>query len=441
MSHQPNKPHLVLIGSGWASFYIAEKIDYSKYNVTMISPRRTSAYTPLLASAATGLFSFSLAEEPVRHKRRRNLKFRKANATDIDFDNKTVTCLPAFEDNLALMTEEFKVDYDILVIAPGCRPNTFDIPGADEHSIFVKSVSDAMAIRKRLLDLLEWASLPTVSRERAAELLHIAIVGGGPTGVELTAELSDMANHELQDIYPDISKLIKISVYDVAPNILGNYDKSLHEYATEQLKKRNINVSPNTHIEKVDADTLHIKEHGRVPYGMLLWATGNKNVALIDKIRDHVQLPAKGLQRIQTDTHLRVYRSTSQSQSQLHDNVYALGDAADIPSHSLPTTAEVAVQKAKYLVEQLNNLGDNMAEPFSRPFAYSDKAMVSYIGSHDGLVTGQDGKGGAGAWTGRSAWLAWRRTTLYWNRSWRSRVLIVISWVFNSLFGKEIAKL
>lgn len=438
MSHQPDKPHLVLIGSGWASFYIAEKIDYNKYNVTMISPRRTSTYTPLLASAATGLFSFSLAEEPVRHKRRRNLKFRKANVTHIDFDNENVTCLPAFEDDLTLMTEEFQVAYDILVIAPGCRPNTFDIPGADKYAIFVKSVSDAMAIRKRLLDLLEWASLPTVSRERASELLHIAIVGGGPTGVELTAELSDMANHELRDIYPDVSKLIKISVYDVAPNILGNYDKSLHEYATQQLEKRNINVSPNTRIEQVDENALHIKDKGRVPYGMLLWATGNKNVALIDEIRDHISLPSKGLQRIQTDSHLRVYKSQN---DQLHDSVYALGDAADIPDHPLPTTAEVAVQKAKYLVEQLNNLGDHMAEPFSRPFAYSNKAMVSYIGSQDGVITGQDGKDGAGAWTGRSAWLAWRRGTLYWNRSWRSRILICITWVFNSWFGKEIAKL
>lgn len=169
-------PSLVIIGSGWAGFYLAEYVDSKKYSVTVISPRRTSAYTPLLASAACGLFNFYLAEEPVRSKSR-HIKFIKANVDDISFAKNLVHCRPAFDDETA--NELFDVSYDKLVIAPGCAPNTFGTPGVDENALFVKNVSDAMAIRKLLFDLLEKASLPNIPRDRAKELLHIAIVGGG----------------------------------------------------------------------------------------------------------------------------------------------------------------------------------------------------------------------------------------------------------------------
>src|ERR1700755_1843452 len=115
----PNKPRLVIIGSGWAGFYIAENIDLNAYSVTLISPRRTSAYTQLLASAAVCLFNFYLAEEPVRRNTRLALRFIKANVLDIDFPSKTCRCAPAFDEDPELANDEFNVEYDFLVLAPG----------------------------------------------------------------------------------------------------------------------------------------------------------------------------------------------------------------------------------------------------------------------------------------------------------------------------------
>lgn len=437
----PNKPRLVVIGSGWAGFYIAENIDLNAYSVTLISPRRTSAYTPLLASAAVGLFNFYLAEEAVRSKSRCALRFIKANVLDIDFDSKTCRCAPAFDEDPEIANDEFSVDYDHLVIAPGCMPNTFNTPGVAENAIFIKNVSDAMRVRKTMFDLLEKASLPNVSPERARELLHISIVGGGPTGIELTAELDDLCQDELRYTYPEVAQYVTISIYDVAPNILSAYDSKLHEYATAQLQKRNIDVAPNTRIDRVDAGALYIKDKGRVPYGMLIWATGNRHVPLLETIK--VQTSAKGLKRVLTDDYLRVFKpSTSDSSQEIYDSVYALGDAADIQGASLPTTAEVAVQKAKYLVQQFNALASpssTSAKGFDIPFTYAQKQLVSYIGHHDGVIAGK-GPNDQG-WTGRSAWLAWRSGSLMWNRNWRSRVSIVITWVLNHVFGKEIAKM
>ena len=166
------------MNQGWAGFYIASNIDLKLYNVCVVSPRRTSALTPLLASAATGLFNFYLAEESVRSKSRSAVRFIKANVLDCDFKNKSIHCAPAFDEDPDLARSEFDLDYDYLVLAPGCEPNTFGTPGVAEHALFVKNVSDAMKIRKKLFDLLEKASLPHVDEQRARDLLHIAVVGG-----------------------------------------------------------------------------------------------------------------------------------------------------------------------------------------------------------------------------------------------------------------------
>lgn len=445
-SNLPAKPRLVIIGSGWSGFYITQYISQSLYDVTVISPRRTSAYTPLLASAAVGLFNFYLAEEPIRSKSRQKIRYIKAAVTSVVFaDASSPTksgvchCAPAFPEDPELHQSEFDVEYDILVVAPGCVPNTFNTPGVLEHALFMKNVSDAMAVRKLLFDVLEKASLPHISESRASELLHIVIVGGGPTGIELTAELDDLAKHELRETYPDVAGKIRISVYDVAPNILSTYDKKLYEYANQQLVDRNVRIETNSHIEKVDKDALYTKEKGRVPYGMLIWATGNKNVPLIEQLE--VRKTEKGLRRILTDDHLRVYKNAVENSDEIFEHVFALGDAADIDGASLPTTAEVAVQKAKYLVAHLNRPffpETSSNDKSHKPFQYSQKRLVTYIGQHDGVIAH---KGEGEGWTGASAWFAWRSGSVLWTRSWRNRVGILVAWMMNTIFGKEIAKM
>ncbi|KAL9597720.1 MAG: hypothetical protein Q9219_004977 [cf. Caloplaca sp. 3 TL-2023] len=426
-----SKPRIVIVGSGWAGFYLADYLDSSIYAVTIVSPRRTSAYTPLLASAACGLFNFYLAEEPVRSKSR-NCRFIKANVLGVNFATKSVHCAPAFEDDEEVSKEEFDLEYEYLVLAPGCIPNTFNTPGVAENALFMKNVSDAMAMRKLLFDLLEKASLPNCSIERKRDLLHVAIVGGGPTGVEITAELDDLAHRELIDLYPEIAQYLHISIYDVAPFILSAYDQKLHEYAKDALLKRNVAIETNSRIEKADKHALYIKDKGRVPYGMLLWVTGNKAGALVMDLA--VKKTEKGLIRMLTDTRLRVFKG--QGSDQIYDNVFALGDAADIEGSSLPTTAEVAVQKAKYLVNFFNSQNAKLTS--SMPFTYREKQLVSYIGSRDGIIAGRGDREG---WTGRSAWVAWRSGSVMWTRSWRNRIVIILTWVVNLLFGKEIAKM
>ncbi|KAK5682461.1 hypothetical protein LTS10_005589 [Elasticomyces elasticus] len=166
--------NVVIIGGGWAGYTLSRSLDDKKFQITVISPEPTSPYTPLLASAACGLFSFSLAEESIRHKRRA-VRLIQARVRDIDFEKKICSCNPAFPE---LADQSFDVSYDTVVVAPGCETNTFNTPGVLENALFVRTVADAMAVRQRLLDILEMASLPNMTEVQQRNLLHIIVVGG-----------------------------------------------------------------------------------------------------------------------------------------------------------------------------------------------------------------------------------------------------------------------
>ncbi|GJN66054.1 hypothetical protein PLICBS_000070 [Purpureocillium lilacinum] len=410
------KESIVIVGTGWAGYTFLQDVDSDRFDVTVISPEATSPYTPLLASAACGLFDFSLAEEPVRRYSRR-FKYFQAFVDDVDFAEKRCSCSSAIEGT----SEKFSIQYDYIVLAPGCVTNTFGTPGADEFAFFVRNVSDAKKVQQRVQQLLERASLPgvTVSEQRA--LLHIAVIGGGPTGVEISAELSDLFNKDFAALYPDLAGKMTITIYDAAHFILGAFEESLRDYAIASFSKRNVQILADARILRVSSDTITVKDHGDVRCGMVIWVTGNKQCSLVDRL----DVAKSGrLPRILTDNSLRALQPNGKPMTQ----VFAIGDAADINNVSLPTTAEVAVQKAKFLAAAFNGAD------FDKDFTYQQKALVAYIGGHDGVVQGKAG------WTGQRAWRAWRGKNLFWTRSWRRKYMIVANWVWNWLDGRELAR-
>lgn len=138
------KPVLAVIGSGWGGFTLSQKVALDKYHLKIISPIRTIQYTPLLASAACGLFNFRLAEEPVRRKSRTEVEYYKAIAHDIDFDKRIVRCKTAAEVD-GEDPQDFEVAYDKLCIAPGCDIQDFGTPGAKEHALFLSPYNPSPA--------------------------------------------------------------------------------------------------------------------------------------------------------------------------------------------------------------------------------------------------------------------------------------------------------
>ncbi|KAK9785227.1 putative DUF1308 domain-containing protein [Seiridium cardinale] len=386
-----SKKSIAIIGSGWAGFTLSQKLSLAKYDVTVISPVRTIQYTPLLASAACGMFNFRLAEEPVRRRHRADLKYYKAKAEDIDFENRRIRCKAT-----AITGDEeghaFDVKFDQVCLAPGCDIQTFGTPGAKEHALFLRTTNDARLIQQRILEMLDKASLPNTSDAEQRDTLNIRIVGGGAIGIEAAAEIYDLWHEDMRFLYPHLDGKVTITIHDVAPQILSTFDSKLSEYATDSLKGKQIELKTSSHIQNVEADAIFTKEDGRLPYGLLLWATGNKASSLVEKLP--VKKPEKGLPRMLTDKYLRVLRPDGSPM----EGVFGLGDAADIDGESLPTLAEVALQKGEYLSNVLNQ--DSSAS--LKPFEYKQQALLAYLGRHDGIIGGRE------EWTGQSAWLAWR---------------------------------
>ncbi len=216
------------------------------------------------------------------------------------------------------------------------------------------------------MQLLELASIPGLTEQEQRDLLHIVIVGGGPTGVEIAAEMSDLFNEDFSKLYPDLNGKMTVTIHDAAEFILGAFEDSLRQHAISSFSKRHVNVVTGSKIKEVRADSITTEAEGRVGCGMVLWTAGNKQCALVDSL--DVAKTDK-LPRILTDDFLH---ALSPDKEPMQD-VFALGDAADIKKHFLPTTAEVAVQKAEYLAKVLNN------DDTTTPFEYKQKGLVAYI--------------------------------------------------------------
>lgn len=510
MSNETDKStereRVIILGSGWAGFTVARALDTKKYQTVVVSPRSYFAFTPLLASTSVGTLEFRTALEPVRSKRT-NVEFFQGWADDVDFKNKTISVEEAVDDpsqGMALTTDRhagetqaqrvlakqrdtekgklFNLTYDKLVVTVGCYSQTFGTPGVKENAFFLKDVGDARKIRNRLLACFEAAALPTTSDEMRRQLLHFAVVGGGPTGIEFSAELHDLINEDLAKIYPELMQFHRITVYDVAEKVLPMFDEKLASYAMQKFKRRGIHIKTSHHVEELRSGapaersssldvtdyhlfTLKIKEEGEVGVGMCVWSTGlmqNPFVAQAldgvreapDNIRFLETMPSGKTDRdlktmkwhvkkdnrsgsIITDDRLRlklVANHPEGSNTQVeayHPDVFALGDCGIIENTTYPATAQVASQKASWLAKRLNK-GDMDAAGFT----YKNLGTLAYIGNWNALFQG----GAGGRLQGYIAWIIWRGAYITRTVSWRNKILVPVYWAVNWIFGRDISR-
>ncbi|KAG8216138.1 NDE1, mitochondrial external NADH dehydrogenase [Butyriboletus roseoflavus] len=488
-----SKQRLVIIGSGWGGYEVLRGIDKKRWgirahtqsgeDVTIISPTNTFNFTPLLASCAVGTLEFRCAIEPVRRYSPQVAAYQawcdaigESHSTlfspstcdsqadsihQIDFQMPATPPLPSEESSVPLVegstTETqfpgtgtlFTLRYDKLVIAVGAYSQTFGVPGVKEYAHFLKDVRDARAIRTRILECFEQANQPVLSDIQRRNLLNFCILdsllnarrwfsGGGPTGVEFSAELHDLLHAEVARYYPSLARLARITLYDVAPNILGNFDRSLAAWAEEKFRRDGINIKTRHHVERVEKVKplliiLYNSRGSAVPFGLLVWSTGLAPNPLIQSIHD-IEKHERS-QSLLTDDNLNVITKDGQ----IDPDVWAIGDAAIIKTAVLPATAQVANQKAKYVVKKLNKIVKD--QPHTKPFEFHNQGSLAYLGDWKAIYDRSTAETGIKTKeSGRLAWLLWRSAYFTMTLSVRNKILVPMYWFLNWIFGRDLTR-
>ncbi len=441
----PSKKNLVILGSGWAATSILKDLDTEHFNVTVISPRNYFLFTPLLPSCTVGTIELRSIMQPMRYITRhksREVNFVEGDCTDISPDKKVVTV----QDNSELVgaVSRQSIPYDYLVVAVGAENATFGIPGVRENACFLKEIWDARKIRTKLMDCLETAAFPGQSKEEIERLLHMVVVGGGPTGVEYAAELRDFLVEDLKDWYPDIAGKIKITLIEALPHVLPMFSKQLIQYTEEHFAENKVDIKNNTKVKEVKPREIVVQnaqnEIESIPYGLIVWATGNtaRPVVsdLIKKLPQNIQNQRRGLV---VDDYLQVKGA---------DGIYALGDCS---ATKYPPTAQVASRQGKYLSKRFNEIGtiteeasqiglanENIAEKLStlEPFEHESLGMLAYIGSDTAIADFPGSVKIGGALT----FYFWRSAYLSNLFSLRNKILVASDWIKKTVFGRDIGR-
>ncbi|WOO76995.1 putative NADH dehydrogenase [Vanrija pseudolonga] len=451
------KGRIVILGSGWAGYNLARKIDKSFYDVTVVSPNSYFSFTPFLASTTTGTLEFRCATEPVRSIE--GVEYAQARAESVDFANKTVTVAPASlsdhtkvqrdksdATDVALLPEQklsknYDIPYDALVIATGCRSASFGTPGVAEHAMFLKDVRDARRIRLRLLQCLELASEPNITDDERRALLSFRVVGGGPTGVEFAAELCDFITEDVDRLYPRLRGLASITLYDVAPGILMSFDGELRHYAEKKFARDGVTVRGNSHILAAGPDWIELKKADgtveRVQYGMLVWSTGLSVNPFVNSLKGVSKDPHT--HSIHVDPYLRVI----DDQGKPMPHVFAVGDNSTPDSgQRLPATAQVASQMAHYMHKKFKRLSMGKAPESIGPFSWKNKGSMVFVGKEQALVdrSGSTVEGPKSKLSGFAAWFIWRSYYMTLSMSWRNQILVPMYWTLAYFFGRDVTR-
>ncbi|KAF5093984.1 hypothetical protein D0Z03_002238 [Geotrichum reessii] len=473
----PSKKTLVILGTGWGSASLLKKIDASQYNIIVVSPRNFFLFTPLLPSCTTGTVEHRSIMEPIRsiiRNKEASVIYYEAQATNIDYENKKIVIKESAIHDEKQTPGTRTLDYDYLVIGVGAQNSTFGIPGVQDNACFLKEIPDAQKIRQKIMDRIEAASFKSLDDEDRKRLLHTVVVGGGPTGVEFAAELQDFFEEDLKKWIPNIAKDFKVTLVEALPNVLPSFSKQLIEYTEKTFQAEKITVLTKTMVKKVTADVVTAeatkpdgtKEIIELPYGLLVWATGNSARPVIRDLMSRIPAQKNSRRGLLVNEYLVVEGT---------EGIWAVGDCT---ATKYAPTAQVATQQGIYLARLFNQLAyaetleqevaqleqvvknatddqdrkaalskvDSRARRLRRtrsllPFEYSHQGSLAYIGS-DRAVADLSFWGNTSnfATGGSLTYLFWRSAYVSMCFSTRNKLLVIMDWLKVKIFGRDVSR-
>jgi len=399
--------NVVIIGGGFGGLKLARKLSKNKnFDITLIDRFNFHQFQPLFYQVATAGLDASNISFPLRKvfQKERNIHFRMAAVKSIDVVQKKI------------ISDEEIFSYDILVLATGADTNFFGNEELQSHAYPMKSTVEALQIKYKLLKNIEDA-LYAKDERQLQSLMTIVIVGGGPTGVEMSGAIADMRRFVFPKDYPelDFSKM-KIYLLEGSPRTLAAMsEKSSHD-SFEYLNKLNVIVKTGTVVRNYDGATVTMQNGETIESSMVIWAAGIKgNVPEgIDK-----SIIVRG-NRITVDRYNKVKGT---------ENIYAIGDVAYMETekypHGHPQVASVAIAQGSWLAENLIKMGKNIP---IKEFEYHDKGSLATVGRNLAVV---DIPKPRLHLKGFFAWLFWMVLHLYLLLGVKNRMAVFFNWMYN----------
>jgi NADH dehydrogenase len=408
------RARVVIIGGGFGGLVAARTLQSAPVDVTLVDKRNHHLFQPLLYQVATAQLGTSEVAWPVRHllRRQHHTQVLLGQVNGIDTESRAV-----------LLADGGRLEYDWLIIATGARHAYFGHGEWEPFAPGLKTLEDATTIRRKLLLAFEEAERETDPARRRA-LLTFAIVGGGPTGVELAGAIIELARDMLAEGFHGIRREeIRVVLIEGAGRVLLNFKPVLSAYAKRALEKLGVEVIVNSMVTAVDASGLTYGDT-RIEAGTVLWAAGVQ----ASPAASWLGAPADKVGRIKVEADLTVPG---------HNEIFAIGDTATITMPNgkpVPGIADAAKQGGRHAANVIKARLAGDTSP--KPFHYHHAGDLATIGKRAAVIDF-----GWVKLTGWIAWWAWGIAHIYFLIGVRNRVFVALSWLWHYLTGFGTARL
>lgn len=395
-------PHVVIIGGGFAGLYCAKELSKHKdVRITVVDRKNHHTFQPLLYQVASAVLSPGEIASPIRGVlgRRKNVSVILGEAVGFD--------LAAHQ----LHLREFPLNYDFLVVAAGATHSYF---GHDEWAEFapgLKTIEDALEIRRRVLLAYEIAERRAAAGETQYPL-NFVVIGAGPTGVELAGALADIARealiHDFRSIDPARSRVLLL---EGGPRVLAAYPEDLSAKAQQQLEKLGVEVHTNAIVSAIEPGCVHAGDQ-TIEASVILWAAGVR----ASPLGAALGVPVDRAGRVEVERDLSVPG---------HPEVFVIGDLAAFKGPGgklLPGVAPVAIQEGKAAAA---NIWCTIQGQPTQGFVYRDKGSLATIGRSAAVA-----EIGKAHFSGMIAWMLWLVVHILYLIGFRNRLIVITDWAW-----------
>ncbi len=399
-----DQPRVVIIGCGFGGLRLAKNLRHANVQVVLVDRNNYHNFQPLLYQVATGGLEADSIAYPIRKifTGQQNFFFRMAEVTAIHPEINQV------------QTSIGDIRYDYLVISSGSATNFFGNKQIEENAMQIKSIPSALNLRSLIFQNFEKALLMTREDQRDP-LMDIVVVGGGPTGVELSGTLAEMKKYVLPKDYPELDmSMMDIYLMEAGPTLLNGMSKESQEKALNYLKDMGVHVLLSSPVESFEANVIKYGGGKTINASTMIWAAGvfGANIPGLDE-------PAVARnKRVNVNTWNQVVG---------YSNIFAIGDLANMETKDFPKghpmVAPVAIQQAELLAENLSRI---IAGQTPREFVYKNKGVMATVGRNRAVVDLPKFKFG-----GFFAWLVWMFVHLMTLVGFRNKLVTFVGWVWN----------